>query len=62
MLDELGNLYDAIARASQLAGIEGEPRVYHYGIRQFWGLRIPGLQLDLTGFLPLPGRNGLFLR
>ncbi len=60
LVDELGNLYDAIDRAARLASISGEPRLYHYGVRQLFGFRLPGLQLDLKGILPLLARDSLF--
>ena len=61
-VDELGGLYDAIERATQLAEIEGEPRLYHYGVRQFWSMRMPGFELDLTSLIPRLEGDGLFVR
>ena len=61
-VDELGTLYDAIERASQLAGIEGEPRLYHYGVRNLWSMRMPGFKLDFSNIIPGLERDSLFLR
>lgn len=48
LIDELGNLSDAIDLAAELAGIEGEPRIIEYQ-------RAPNLmEILLSGLSPLP--------
>ncbi|EAX46713.1 signal peptide peptidase SppA, 36K type [Thermosinus carboxydivorans Nor1] len=68
LVDELGNLYDAIDGAARLAGIKGKPQVIEYGKHSPWdyllSLRAPTLlekvlqqphnQLPLTAPLALP--------
>ncbi len=36
LVDQLGNLYDAIDKAAELADIPGEPQIYRYRTRDFW--------------------------
>jgi protease-4 len=50
LIDELGNLSDAIELAADLAGMEGEPRIIEYQ-------RTPNLmEILLSGLSPLPGQ------
>jgi protease-4 len=50
LIDELGNLSDAIELAADLAGIEGEPRIIEYQ-------RTPNLmEILLSSLSPLPGQ------
>ena len=43
LVDELGNLQDAIGKAADMGGIVGEPRIVEYE-------RLPGIEQFLTGF------------
>ena len=36
LVDELGNYHDALAAAGELGGIEGEPKVKHFGDTSSW--------------------------
>lgn len=44
LVDELGNLYDALDIAAKKAGIEGKPQIYRYGRRGFWNMMLAGSQ------------------
>ena len=42
LVDELGNLYDAIDGAAAIAGIRGKPRLKEYGKRNPWDMLFGG--------------------
>lgn len=46
LVDELGNYYDALDKAADLAGIEGEPEVIELGTRGGWWSLLGQLQLE----------------
>lgn len=50
LIDELGNLQDAIDKAADMGGIVGEPRIVEYE-------RLPNLEQLLTGFSSRLNRN-----
>ena len=50
LVDELGNLDDAIAKAAELGGISGEPRIVEYE-------HLPGLSQLLLGFSSLASQS-----
>ncbi|MDO9573712.1 MAG: signal peptide peptidase SppA, partial [Candidatus Contubernalis sp.] len=54
LIDELGNLYDAVDRAAELAGIEGDPTIIGHGGLTFWDIFFGGsinAQIDTRSFL-----------
>lgn len=57
LVDQLGNLYDAIEIAAEMAGIEGEPQLYRYSRRGLLGwFSRGGSQIDIKGLLSFPER------
>ncbi|NMB35505.1 MAG: signal peptide peptidase SppA [Firmicutes bacterium] len=52
LVDELGNLYDALDIAAEKAGIEGKPHVYRYGRRDLWSKLLVGSQGGSSSFFP----------
>ena len=50
LVDELGNLEDAIVKAAELGGVSGEPRIVEYE-------HLPGLDQILTGLGGLAGQS-----
>ena len=65
LVDEMGNYYDAVAKAAELAGIEGEPEVYELGPRGGWWSLLGEIRLgQLAGplqQLPAPVPASLWL-
>ena len=65
LVDELGNLPEAIDRAAELGGIEGEPRLVEYHrpptlLESFFGSLVSPFQpFDLARLLDLEGRPSL---
>lgn len=49
LVDELGNLYDAIDGAAQLAGLEGKPEVKELGKASTWQMLTGGAEQRLLG-------------
>ncbi len=54
LVDQLGNLYDAIDKAAELADIPGEPQIYRYRTRDFWTrFAVGGRDAGLAQLRPL---------
>jgi protease-4 len=50
LVDDLGNYYDAIRAAADLAGIRGEPEVVELAPRRGWWETLSSVKLDLPAF------------
>lgn len=44
LVDELGNLYDALDIAAKKTGIKGKLQIYRYGRRGFWNMLLTSVQ------------------
>jgi len=62
LVDELGSLYDSINIAAEMAGIEGEPEIFRYGRRSFWGMVLEGSSFNFGPLLSLPGGEGTLFK
>ena len=62
LVDELGNLYDALDIAAEKAGIEGRPQIYHYGRRGFWSTLLAGSQREINSFPSFLRKRGLLIQ
>jgi protease-4 len=62
LVDELGNLYDALDIAAEKAGIKGKPQVYRYGRQNFWSMLFTGSQLEVEPFSSILRKRGLLMQ
>ena len=62
LVDELGNLYDALDIAAEKAGISGKPQIYRYGRPSFWNMFLSGSQLKTKPFPLLFKKQGLLVQ
>lgn len=62
LVDELGNLYDAVDLAAEKAGIEGKPRLYRYGRRDLWSMILAGSQEGGSCFPAFLRENSLWIQ
>lgn len=62
LVDELGNLYDALDIAAEKAGIEGKPQIHRYGSQNFWNMLLSGSQLNFEPFSFILGERSLLLQ
>lgn len=63
LVDQLGNLYDAIDIAAEMADIPGEPQIYPYRTRDFWTrFSMGSTEAGLTQLVPFIERLEFLLR
>ncbi|NLJ56815.1 MAG: signal peptide peptidase SppA [Firmicutes bacterium] len=62
LVDELGNLYDALDIAAEKADIKGKPQVHRYGSQNLWNMLFSGSQLNFEPFSFILGERNLLLQ
>jgi protease-4 len=62
LVDELGNLYDALDIAAEKAGIKGKPQIYRYGGQNLWSMLLSGSKLNFEPFSFILGERSLSLQ